>query len=255
MFWLGLHHADWLERVAVPAMLSYRTLKGRKSFPRALGPWVQDSGGFTELTKPPYAYRTSPRDYANRTRLHAAEIGQMQWAAVQDWMCEDLVLGKTCSSVAQHQVRTLASYLDLQQLAPELPWLPVLQGRELDDYRRHLDMYASAGVDLRQLPVVGLGTVCRRQHTLVAVRLLQDLAGLGLRLHGFGLKVTSLLRAREMIVSADSMAWSLDGQRNHGGRCARVRGHDQCSNCLDYALRWRQRLLDRLSQELLWDVA
>jgi hypothetical protein len=145
------------------------------------------------------------------------------------------------------------SYLDLRELAPEMPWLPVLQGQQLDDYRRHVDMYASAGVELGQVPLVGLGTVCRRQHTLVAVRLIQGLAELGLRLHGFGLKITSLLRLRQELTSADSMAWSYDGRQR--GRCKRVRDHNKCANCLNYALLWRQRLLDRLGQRTLWEAA
>jgi hypothetical protein len=254
MFWLGVHHADWLERTDVPSMVSYRTLWTRKRLPRAIGPWVQDSGGFTELSLHGQ-YATSARDYALRTRLHAAEIGKLQWAAVQDWMCEDLVLDKTLGSVPLHQLRTVESYLELRDLAPELPWLPVLQGQQLDDYRRHIDMYTSAGVDLRRLALVGLGTVCRRQHTMVAVRLIQGLSRLGLRLHGFGLKITSVLRLREELTSADSMAWSIDGRYPQGGRCKRVRDHKHCSDCLDWALLWRQRLLDRLGQGLLWDAA
>lgn len=235
----------------MPSMLSYRRLAKRKTLPHALGPWVQDSGGFTELSLHG-GYQTSARDYAHRTQLHAEQIGKLEWAAVQDWMCEDLVLGKTGGSIAHHQVRTVESYLDLRELAPDLPWLPVLQGQVFDDYQRHVDMYASAGVDLRALPLVGVGTVCRRQHTMVAVRLIQELSALGIRLHGFGLKTTSVLRTRQDLDSADSMAWSADGRYPQGGRCARVRNHRQCADCLDYALLWRQRLVDRLAQGELW---
>ena len=162
------------------------------------------------------------------------------------------MLEKTGLTVRDHQVRTVDSYLELQQLAPELPWLPVLQGQVLDDYRRHVDLYAAAGIDLRTVPLVGLGSVCRRQQTMEAVRLIQGLASLGVRLHGFGLKVTSLLRTRECLASADSVAWSLDGRYPEGGRCKRVRDHAHCANCLDYALLWRQRLLDRLNQGMLF---
>jgi hypothetical protein len=250
-FWLGIHQVAWLEQLSIPTMVSYRRLKRRRGFPRALGDWVQDSGGFTELSLHG-AYQTTPKTYVAHTRRHAAEMGRLQWAAVQDWMCEDVVLAKTGSTVAQHQLRTVESYLELQQLAPELPWLPVLQGQVLDDYRRHVDLYTAAGVDLRAAPLVGLGTVCRRQQTMVAVRLIQGLASLGLRLHGFGLKVTSLLRTREYLASADSMSWSTDGRYPEGGRCQRVRDHSNCANCLDYALLWRQRLVDRLQQGMLF---
>lgn len=251
MFWLGIPHANWLERTSVPSMVSYRTLRQRKGLPRALGPWVQDSGGFTELSQHG-GYRDSAREYVSRTLRHASEIGQMEWAAAQDWMCEDMVLAKTGLTLVEHQRRTVASYLDLRELAPEFPWLPVLQGQEFDDYRRHVDAYDAVGVDLTKMPLVGVGTVCRRQHTMVAVRLIQGLSQLGIRLHGFGLKLTSVLRLRDELASSDSMAWSLDGRYPQGGRCKRVRDHVQCSSCLDWALLWRQRLMDRLSQGLMW---
>ena len=250
-FWLGIHHPVWLERVDVPTMVSFRWLRARKQLPRARAAWVQDSGGFSELGLHG-CYATSAREYAERTRRHLDEIGQLTWAACQDHMCEDAILARTGSTVAQHQVRTLESYLDLRELAPEVPWLPVLQGQVLDDYRRHVDLYTAAGVDLRQAPVVGLGTVCRRQHTLVAVRLIQGLSQLDLKLHGFGLKVTALQRCADLLHSADSMAWGIDGRYPQGGRCKVVRDHKQCANCLDWALRWRGQLMTQLGQGRLF---
>ena len=181
------------------------------------------------------------------------EIGQLRWAAVQDWMCEDVVLERTGLDIAAHQLRTVISYFTLRELAPDVPWLPVLQGQVSDDYLRHADMYAGAGVDLDALPLVGIGTVCRRQHTMVAVRLIQSVSNLGLRLHGFGLKITSLLRLRGQLASADSMAWSLDGRLPQGARCSSTRSHKNCSSCLVYAMLWRKRLLIRLEQPMLWD--
>lgn len=250
-FWLGVHQPDWLARLDVPTMVSYRRLARLKTLPLARAPWVQDSGGFTELHLHG-SYATSPRQYAERTRVHAAEIGQLAWAAVQDWMCEDLVLQKTGLTIGAHQRRSVTSYLDLMELAPDLPWLPVIQGQTLDDYVRHVELYDQAGVELRDFPVVGIGTVCRRQHTMVAVRLIQGLAPLGLRLHGFGLKVTALQRCADLLASADSMAWSADGRYPQGGRCARVRDHDRCANCLPWAVRWHTRLMSNLSQGRLF---
>lgn len=245
-FWLGIHRVAWLERTAAPTMVSFRWLVTRKTLPRALGPWVQDSGGFTEVQLHG-AYATSAAAYARRTRLHFWQVGHLRWAAVQDWMCGDVMLARTGLSVMQHQQKTVESYLDLCELAPDLPWLPVLQGQTLDDYRRHVDLYMRHGVDLHALPLVGLGTVARRQHTMVVVRIIQGLAELGLRLHGFGLKITSLVRAQEWLSSGDSMAWSLDGRYSSGGRCSPHRTHKACNNCLEYALLWRQRLIDKLT--------
>ena len=251
-FWLGTHRPNWLERTDVPLMVSARQLAPRRSLPRAHGPWVLDSGGFSELSQFD-GWQTTPKQYVTQVRRYRDEIGRLVWAAQQDWMCEPLMLSKTGLSVATHQALSLANYLELRDRAPEIPWLPVLQGWHLGDYQRHVDLYTTAGVDLSAQPMVGVGTVCRRQHTMAAIRVLQSLRALGLRLHGFGLKITSLLRFRQGLASADSMAWSIDGRYPQGGRCPRHRGRAKCNNCLDYALLWRGRLLDQLTQGQLWN--
>lgn len=253
MLWLGLHHPNWLERTAVPAMVSHRALGIRKRLPRALGQWFQDSSGFTEIDLHG-SYQTSAAEYARLSRRRFDEMGNLAHVAIQDWMCEPHMLAKTGLTVAEHQRRTVDSWFDLHELEPELPWVPVLQGWDRDDYLRHAEEWDRRGVDLARAVLVGVGTVCKRQHTLWAARLFRDLADLGLRCHGFGLMVRGVLRARDWLSSADSMAWSLDGRFPQGGRCSRSRDHQRCSGCLDYALLWRRRLLDRLSQRSFADV-
>lgn len=55
---------------------------------------------------------------------------------------------RTGLSVWDHQLKTVASYLNLMTLDAELPWMPVLQGFTLDEYLRCADQYGRAGVDL-----------------------------------------------------------------------------------------------------------
>jgi hypothetical protein len=62
------------------------------------------------------------------------EIGQLDWAAPQDWMCVPFILAKTGLSVEEHQRRTVTNYLKLKELASDLPFIPILQGWDLDDY-------------------------------------------------------------------------------------------------------------------------
>lgn len=170
-------------------------------------------------------------------------IGRLEWAAIQDWMCEPSILGRTGRTIKQHQALTVRSLLTLRDLAPEVPWLPVVQGWELVDYLRHVDMYERAGVDLGALPVVGVGSVCRRQGTSEATAIIQALAGRGLGLHAFGFKTRGLLEVGRSVVSADSMAWSYRARRRPAlPDCS----HASCSNCLEYALAWRRSVLDRL---------
>jgi hypothetical protein len=102
-------------------------------------------------------------------------------------------------------------------------------------------MYQAAGVDLTSYPVVGIGSVCRRQGTEEIGKLV---ASIGQRypLHGFGVKTLGLASYGEHLSSADSLAWSYEARLS-----APMPGHSHksCSNCLTYASAWRARVLDR----------
>lgn len=242
--YLGTHQPQWLERLDVPLFISRRRLADRKRMPRALADWALDSGGFTELTMHG-RWTLSARQYVAEVRRFRDEVGRMTWAAIQDWMCEPWMLAKTGFGVAEHQRRTVDSYMELLDLAPEVPWAPVLQGWEPEDYFRHLDLYAARGFNLVDLPVVGVGSVCRRQHTAEAEDFIRRLAGMGLRLHGFGFKVQGLQRAHDVLASSDSLAWSFQARRSPPlPGCS---GHKNCANCAVFALRWLANLHRQLA--------
>ncbi|MCD9903201.1 hypothetical protein LUR56_31110 [Streptomyces sp. MT29] len=210
--------------------------------PRAVTPWMLDSGGFTELSK--YGrWTVSPYDYAKSARRYFDEVSMMDACAIQDWMCEEEILAKTGLTVYDHQIKTVASFLNLMTLDADLPWMPVLQGFTLDEYLRCVDLYDQVGVDLSLMPVVGIGSVCRRQTTDEAVRIIETLWSMGIRLHGFGFKVTGLREASHLLYSSDSLAWSLNATKR-----APMPGctHQHCGNCPQYALAWRNRLLNSL---------
>jgi hypothetical protein len=104
------------------------------------------------------------------------------------------MLARTGLTVAEHQARTVGNYLELRALAPELPFIPVLQGWTISQYLDCVDRYTNAGIDLTALPLVGLGSVCRRQHTPAIAAIVQALASGGLRLHGFGISTRTPTR-------------------------------------------------------------
>lgn len=248
-FFLGTHRPSWLERTDVPLFVSRRTMPSRQ-LPRALGPWALDSGGFSELSLHG-RWETSPWQYADEARRFQTEVGGLAWAAVQDWMCEPVMLQRTGLTVADHQRLTIESYRRLTDIAPEVPWAPVLQGWTRGDYLDHVEAYGAAGIDLATLPVVGVGSVCRRQNTLGTALLLEELRRDGFsNLHGFGFKVAGLTGLVEMarsigapvaLASADSLAWSYQARREWP--LPGCFGHRNCANCLAFALDWRERLL------------
>lgn len=254
-FYLGTHRPNWLWQVHdVPLFVSHRVLRHRRSrFPRATTPWALDSGGFTELSLHG-EWRTTPREYVDAVRRYTEELDHLEWASPQDWMCEPWITAKTGLTVAEHQARTVENYLLLRDLAPDLPFIPVLQGWELDDYHAHAEAYTSAGVDLTDEPIVGIGSVCRRQATGQIAAIFDSLRARGLQMHGFGVKAAGLSLYADQLSSADSLAWSYGARKaaRHGvvGEC----GKNTCANCLHAALEWRDRVLRTLNtrQMTLW---
>jgi hypothetical protein len=244
-FYLGIWNVAWVRRVDIPLFISRTVLYNRKTYPRPSAPWALDSGAFTEINRNG-KWELGAQEYARFVRKIVDCMPYLQWAAPQDWMCEPFVLKKTGNSVTQNQRLTVNNFLELQQLAPDLPWIPVVQGWTEDDYLRCVDMYANAGVDLLLYSTVGVGSVCRRQSSSEVLWILRTLKDLGLRLHAFGVKTRGLVRASSSLVSSDSMAWSIRG-RHVRGECPN--GKQSCSSCLHFALEWRQRLLDKIRRE------
>lgn len=107
-------------------------------------------------------------------------------------------------------------------------------------------MYADAGVDLRDVPLVGVGSICRRQATSEIAGIVRSLAGEGLRLHGFGVKASGLALYQQHLVSADSLAWSYRGRKaaRHGEGALCGGTHAGCANCYVWAHEWYRRIID-----------
>lgn len=236
---------NWLAQTDVPLFVSRTRLIKYKTLPRAKGRWALDSGGFTQLHRG--GWTITPRGYVDEVRRFRDEIGGMEWAAPMDWMCEPSAREATGLSVAKHQQLTVENLIELRSLAPELPFVPVLQGYEPEDYLRCVDMYDRADIDLTRELRIGLGTVCRRQATDEIRIITSMLAGFGLKLHGFGVKILGLKSYAPCLVSADSMAWSYDGRRI-GHACRHGSKAKNEANCLPFALAWRDRVLRQIHQ-------
>jgi hypothetical protein len=247
-YFLGAHRPNWLEQSTHSLFVSHRTLHDRKKLPRARAPWALDSGGFSELSMHG-SWHTTAMEYALCAQRYQDEIGALEFASQQDWMCEAMVLAKTGLTVLEHQRRTIDNYLELMHIAPDVPWMPVLQGWARYDYGRHIEQWYARGVDLSALPRVGVGTICRRSSSLSSALILADVASYGLSLHAFGLKVDGLLAAGGHLASADSMAWSFQARRENREAGWRLAGRKTGGqNDLGCAIAWyEQRIAPILS--------
>lgn len=240
-FYLGTHKPSWLWRheVAPRLFVSVRWLSTTKRLRPAIVDWALDSGGFTEL-RMHGRWTITARAYAESVVRLREHVGRLQWASPQDWMCEDDCLAKTGLSVARHQELTIESVLELRSIDPATLWIPVLQGKTAGDYIEHAAAYERAGFDLRDEPVVGLGSVCRRQNDDEIVAVVRSIAELGIRMHGFGVKRSGVRRLASLLESADSMAWSYRARRSEPmPGCT----HASCANCPAFAKQWAAELL------------
>lgn len=246
---MGIHRPNWLTWVPadIPVFISHRVLAGMVRLPKRNRFYALDSGAFTELNLFG-KFATSPHEYVQAVARYDTEIGRMDWAAPQDWMCEPFMLAKTGLTVEDHQHRTIENFIELTELWPEFsddpecPIMPSVQGGKIDEYLRCIEMYEAAGVCLSDFPVVGVGSVCRRSRTDEIAEIFGALGELGLPLHGFGVKTSGLAKYGRWLETADSMAWSYAARwEPPAPQCEGIR--KSCANCLHAALEWRERVL------------
>jgi hypothetical protein len=256
-FYLGTHRPHWLwdPAVAFRLCVSYNTLAPRLALHEATASWLLDSGAYTWLQQTGYC-PVEPIRYVQDVDRFDREIGHLDWAAPQDWMCEPWIIrggvhdGQfykgTGLSVSEHQRLTVENYLELRRWWPEFsdaecPFMPPLQGWTIPEYLHCVTLYEDAGVDLPACPVVGLGSVCRRQGT-AEITALAEMLTPRLALHGFGVKTRGLLAA-DRYTSADSGAWSKEATHQPP-----LPGHQHkhCGNCLAKACQYLIRLQAKL---------
>jgi hypothetical protein len=241
--YVGAPEPAWLSRAGFPLFVSRHRLIRQNKVKPARCRWAMDSGGFSEISKHG-RWTIEIRQFVDEVRRWQETIGMLDWVACQDWMCEPHMLELTGLTVPEHQRRTCLSYLGLRDVAPSVVWAPVIQGWHPDDYWRHVEMYAGYGVDLRELSIVGIGSVCRRQGTGIMEPTIAEFARYGIKLHGFGFKKLGLERVWQHFASSDSMAWS-DHVRKNKKKCG-ICTHSDCRNCICGAQEWREELLNQL---------
>jgi hypothetical protein len=223
-FYVGLHqpaHSSRVER----AFISINRVRGRKR--PVANEWILDSGAFRELEQFG-RYRHGPEEYAAEVNRLATINPGLVAVVSQDWMCESFILDKTDLTLADHQRLTIERYDALQPLIRGVYLMPVLQGYSRESYLDHLRQY---GDRLEHGAYVGVGSLCKRNSDVSQIQAVLSAikqARPDLRLHGFGIKTTSLYSGvvRDCLYSADSMAWSFAARREGRGRndwCEAVR--------------------------------
>ena len=233
-FFTGVHHPSIAQHLGA-SFVSINALRDRKG-DFTVGDWVMDSGAFTRITTHGF-WEDDEHEYAAQIRRWS-KCGNLLAAVSRDYMCEDFALQKSGLTIRDHQNMTIGRY---ERLLGEdcggVYIMPVLQGRSHSDYIQHIKMYEERG-HLPHGAWVGVGSVCKRNadpmSIFMCLSIIKDYRP-DLKLHGFGVKLTSLAWApiRELLETADSMAWSF---------AARKQGRDQNSHleAMKFAARIQQ---------------
>ncbi|MFL6284546.1 MAG: hypothetical protein ACJ74Q_15480 [Pyrinomonadaceae bacterium] len=258
-FYLGIAEPSWLNFLTVPAFINRRRFqKLKRKFPRAVSRWGLDSGGYTEIEMFG-EWRMSAREYIALVRFLREVVGNLDFALAMDWPVTLVTNKITRLSIKAHQARTLVSYVELVDLAPDLEaiFTPVLVGYEPHDFIEMASSYYSVGVDLEKLPRVALGGLASRQHLPEVADLVSYFARCKIPIHGLGFKKAGLSMCASKLASADSQSWSqearleaLDGTRRPTPSCAHT---THCGNCLHRAIEYRDEILNVLPRSIDYD--
>jgi len=128
---------------------------------------------------------------------------EFAWATVMDYACEDRF-----DPLWDYEDRVAATFentLEHFNRDPDYKLLPVLQGRDVDEYVAFYDRLADHGIPTDH---VGLGTVCRmssEKRIASFEREIRERTGVE-RMHGFGVKIEAFQHGAGFN-SADSQAW------------------------------------------------
>lgn len=216
-FYVGLHQPSDAHRFQRCCIHIARLETRRK--PLGCEEVLIDSQAFMKL-KLHGCYPEPPEAYARKVE-RAAQLAARVTAVTEDYMCEPFVLAHTGLTLADHQRLTIERYDAIRAaLDPSIYLMPVLQGYHPREYADHIRQY---GARLGTGAWVGVGSVCKRNNdpsTIRAVLLAIKQERPDLRLHGFGIKITALASptVRQLLDTADSLAWSYNARRN--GRSA-----------------------------------
>jgi hypothetical protein len=255
-YFLGVGEPSWLNHgdgvpkfVIAPRLARYRT--GGDRWPvGSQSRYALDCGAFMALngsnTNVPFFLDDD--EYGGMVARFVDNNGYPpDFCAPRDVPCEPGVRKKTGMTVDEHQDLSTDSFVWLEREFPWLPWIPVLQGWEPEEYKRHRRKYEERGIDLASYHRVGLGSVCRRAHLPQIVEVIGQFAEDGIKLHGFGVKITALPKVGHLLTSADSMAWSLHARKNNIYLPGCTHAGPDCRNCYRYAVAWRERVLTTLT--------
>lgn len=167
-----------------------------------------DSGGFS------FFYKSGDYEFKLYQYVNLAYELEPDYVAVMDYPCEPEVSRKKYKTNIERIHQTLDNALKLVDLAPELPWVMVVQGYTPAEYLWCLDLIKERELVTKTMAI---GSLCVRKKIGEAWKVIKlvkaELPG-WVRLHGFGVDLR-FLRNRNIfhaLYSTDTAAWKMNNR-------------------------------------------
>jgi hypothetical protein len=167
-----------------------------------------DSGGFTAARRWG-CYPWTIAEYVRFIREESASGVPLDFCAILDYACEPSVDRSTYATNLQRIEATIRNEQACREEAPELPWLPVLQGDSLAE--REYDLERRQALGLLPETYAGVGSVCGRSPAAASEVICFYAERLpGVRLHAFGIHIRALDDDRTYLAlgSWDTYGWN-----------------------------------------------
>jgi len=210
-----------------------------------------DSGGFTAARRWG-RYPWSVEQYVEFIRAVSRDV-PLDFCAILDYACEPSVDRSTLETNQERIVATIRNEARCYEAAPDLPWLPVLQGDTLEE--RSFDLAIRKEVGMLPAGYAGIGSICGRG-AVAARRVVKFYADQlpGRVFHGFGMHICALDddAVYAVVKSWDSYAWTWGrGQKgvDRPAECYHRTGETWSSYTRRLAeFYWKETILPRLDR-------
>jgi len=165
-----------------------------------------DSGGFS------FFLRSGDYEFYPLQYVRLAKKLNAKYVAVLDYPCEPQNIPKRAEYLKtniQRIERTIENAIKLMDLAPDLPWVFVLQGYNPQEYLYSIDRAKEQGL---LTDVVGIGTLCARKSINEArqiITMIKKELPRRVKLHGFGIDLRFIRDSAifHALYSVDTGAW------------------------------------------------
>jgi len=219
--------------VSVGTMYRKKFNLNRTMIPNSTERLFLDSGGYSFFIKWG-KYPFSVEEYVSFANQIQDEYPLTE-VAIMDYACEPDINRTNLKTNKERIDSTIQNALSCIDYEPNLPWVPIVQGYTLQEYRYCLDQYKEVGLYDDDFHLWAIGSLCARKKVGGIRKIVVDLSReINYPIHTFGMTITALKDPQIFfnIHSSDSGAWSFNA-KSHQKLRDLTRYHKKITSLID----------------------